>query len=145
MTVDELHRTVVEGFAELRRENRESRAAIDARFREMDARFHGIDARFDGIDARFDGIDARFDGIDTRFREMDARFGEMDARFGEMDARFGAMNARFGAMEDTIRRHFDVMVEKVEASVRLVAEGHVHLTTVVGNHEVRLQAIEKRS
>jgi hypothetical protein len=37
------------------------------------------------------------------------------------------------------------MVEKVEASVRLVAEGHVHLTTVVGNHEVRLQAIEKRS
>ena len=124
MTVDELHRTVVEGFTELRRENRESRAAIDAQFREIDARFDGIDARFDGIDTRFDGI---------------------DARFGEIDARFGEMNARFGEMEDTIRRHFDVMVEKVEASVRLVAEGHVHLTTVVGNHEVRLQAIEKRS
>ena len=82
MTVDELHRTVVEGFAELRRENR-------------------------------------------------ARFGEIAARFREQ--------------EETIRRHFEVMVEKVEASVRLVAEGHVHLTTVVGNHEVRLQAIEKRS
>ena len=109
MTVDELHRTVVEGFAELRRENRESRAAIDARFREMDARFHGI-----------------------------------DARFGEMDAQFGEIAARFREQEETIRRHFDVMVEKVEASVRLVAEGHVHLTTVVGNHEVRLQAIEKR-
>ena len=103
MTVDELHRTVVEGFAELRRENRESRAAIDA------------------------------------------RFGEMDARFGEMDARFGQIDARFREQEETIRRHFDVMVEKVEASVRLVAEGHVHLTTIVGNHEVRLQAIEKRS
>ena len=124
MTVDELHRTVVEGFAELRRENRESRAAIDARFREMDA-------RFDGIDARFRETDARFDGIDARFRETDARFGEIAARFREQ--------------EETIRRHFDVMVEKVEASVRLVAEGHVHLTTVVGNHEVRLQAIEKRS
>ena len=110
MTVDELHRTVVEGFAELRGENRESRAAIDARFGEMDARFYGIDARF---------------------REMDARFGEIDARFREQ--------------EETIRRHFDVMVEKVEASVRLVAEAHVHLTTVVGNHEFRLQAIEKRS
>ena len=110
MTVDELHRTVVEGFAELRRENRESRAAIDARFREMDA---------------------RFDGIDARFRETDARFGEIAARFREQ--------------EETIRRHFDVMVEKVEASVRLVAEGHVRLATVVGNHEVRLQAIEKRS
>ena len=96
MTVDELHRTVVEGFAELRRENRQSRAAIDA------------------------------------------RFGEMDARFGEIDA-------RFREQEEIIRRHFDVMVEKVEASVRLVAEGHVHLTTIVGNHEVRLQAIEKRS
>jgi len=110
MTVDELHRTVVEGFAELRRENRESRAAIDA-----------------------------------RFGEMDARFGEMDARFGQIDARFGQIDARFREQEETIRRHFDVMVEKVEASVRLVAEGHVHLTTIVGNHEVRLQAIEKRS
>jgi hypothetical protein len=110
MTIDELHGTVVEGFAELRRENRESRAAIDA-----------------------------------RFGEMDARFGEMDARFGEMDARFGQIDARFREQEETIRRHFDVMVEKVEASVRLVAEGHVHLTTIVGNHEVRLQAIEKRS
>ena len=48
-------------------------------------------------------------------------------------------------MEETIRRHFDIMVEKVEASVRLVAEAHLHLATVVGNHEVRLQAIEKRS
>ena len=124
MTVDELHRTVVEGFAELRRENRESRAAIDARFREMDARFGEMDARFG---------------------EMDARFGEMDARFGQIDARFGQIDARFREQEETIRRHFDVMVEKVEASVRLVAEGHVHLTTIVGNHEVRLQAIEKRS
>jgi hypothetical protein len=130
MTVDELHRTVVEGFAELRRENRESRAAIDARFGEMDARFGEMDARFGEMDARFG--------------EMDARFGEMAARFGEMDARFGEIDARFREQEETIRRHFDVMVEKVEASVRLVAEGHVHLTTVVGNHEVRLQAIEKR-
>ena len=131
MTVDELHRTVVEGFAELRRENRESRAAIDARFGEMDARFGEMDARFGEMDARFG--------------EMDARFGQMDARFGQIDARFGQIDARFREQEETIRRHFDVMVEKVEASVRLVAEGHVHLTTIVGNHEVRLQAIEKRS
>ncbi len=96
MTIDELHQTVVEGFAEMRRE---------------------------------------FDGVDVRFRETDAR---IDARFGEMDA-------RLREQEETIRRHFDVMVEKVEASVRLVAEGHAHLATVVGNHEVRLQAIEKHS
>jgi len=131
MTVDELHRTVVEGFAELRRENRESRAAIDARFGEMDARFGEMDARFGEMDARFG--------------QIDARFGQIDARFGQIDARFGQIDARFREQEETIRRHFDVMVEKVEASVRLVAEGHVHLTTIVGNHEVRLQAIEKRS
>ena len=35
------------------------------------------------------------------------------------------------------------MVEKIEAAVRIVAEGHHHLRTVVDNHEVRLQAIEK--
>jgi hypothetical protein len=109
MTVDELHGTMIAGFAELRQE-------MDARFGGIDARFDQMDARFRDIDARFDGIDARFDGIDARFREQ----------------------------ERTIRRHFDVMVEKVEASVRLVAEGHAHLANVVGNHEVRLQAIEKR-
>ena len=88
MTVEELHRTVVEGFAELRRQNRESRAADDA-----------------------------------RFDEIDARFGEIDARFGEIVARFGEIDARFREQEETIRRLFDVMVEKVEASVRLVARG----------------------
>jgi hypothetical protein len=102
MTVDELHRTMIEGFAELRRD--------------IDVRFEAIDVRFEAIDVRFDAIDARFNAIDARFHEH----------------------------EETIRRHFDVMVEKIEASVRMVAEGHAHLTTVVGNHEVRLQAIEKR-
>jgi hypothetical protein len=36
------------------------------------------------------------------------------------------------------------MVERVEAAVRIVAEGHDHLRSEVDNHEVRLQAIEKR-
>jgi hypothetical protein len=60
------------------------------------------------------------------------------------DARFEQIDTRFREQKETIRRHFDVMVEKVDPSVRLVAEGHAHLTTVVGNHEVRLQAVEKR-
>jgi hypothetical protein len=68
----------------------------------------------------------------------------MEARFEKIDGQFEKIDARFREQEDTIRRHFDVMVEKVEASVRLVAEGHAHLATVVGNHEVRLQALEKR-
>jgi hypothetical protein len=37
------------------------------------------------------------------------------------------------------------MGEKIEASMRKVAEGHGHLRAVVDEHEVRLQAIEKRA
>jgi hypothetical protein len=37
------------------------------------------------------------------------------------------------------------MVEKVEAAVRIVAEGHGHLETVADNHEARLQSLENRS
>jgi hypothetical protein len=53
------------------------------------------------------------------------------------------LEARILEQSETMRRHFDVMVEKVEAAVRIVAEGHVHRRTVLDNHEVRLQAIEK--
>ena len=35
------------------------------------------------------------------------------------------------------------MVEKVEAAVRIVAEVTAHHAAVLGNHEIRLQAIEK--
>jgi hypothetical protein len=83
--------------------------------------------------------------MDARFGAVDARFDQIDARFGEIDARFGEIDARFREQEETIRRHFDVMVEKFDASVRLVAEGHARLATVVGKHEIRLQAIDKRS
>ena len=54
-----------------------------------------------------------------------------------------ALDTRILEQSETMRRHFDVMVEKVEAAVRIVAEGHHHLRTVLDNHEVRLQAIEK--
>jgi hypothetical protein len=33
----------------------------------------------------------------------------------------------------------------MQASVRIIAEGHVHLITIRDNHEARLQALEKRS
>lgn len=44
----------------------------------------------------------------------------------------------------TTRAHFDIMVEKVNDSVRLVAESTAHHATVLDNHEARLQKIEKR-
>ena len=123
MTIEELHRTVVDGFG-----------SIEKRFNGVDERFARIDERFVGIDERFARIDERFVGIDERFARMDERFDRMDERF----------DPRIREEHETTRRHFDVMVEKIEAAVRVVAEGHIHLRTVLDNHEVRLQAIEKR-
>lgn len=45
---------------------------------------------------------------------------------------------------ETTRRYFDIMVEKVEASVKLVAEVTAHHSGVLDEHESRLTSIEKR-
>ena len=42
------------------------------------------------------------------------------------------------------RAHFDIMVEKMDDTVRLVAEVAAHHGIVLDNHEARLQKIEKR-
>lgn len=42
------------------------------------------------------------------------------------------------------RRHFNVMVEKVEAAVKIVAEVNAHHSVVLDDHEARLKSIEKR-
>ena len=86
-----------------------------------------------------------FKRIDERFAANDQRFGGIDRRLDRMDHRFEVIEARIREEGETTRRHFEVMVEKVEASVRIVAEGHGHLRTVVDDREVRLQAIEKRA
>jgi hypothetical protein len=90
-----------------------------------------IDQRFVANDQRLDALGQRVNGVDKRLGDIDRRFDELELRINEE--------------ADTTRRHFDVMVEKVEAAVRIVAEGHGHLETIVDNHEVRLQTIEKRS
>ena len=116
MTLEELHATVVEGFKK-------------------------VDERFAPHDERFARIDERFARIDERFARIDDQFGEIRE---EMRGFRVEIEARIREEHETTRRHFDVMVEKVDAAVRIVAEGHGHLRTVVDNHQVRLQAIEKR-
>ena len=82
------------------------------------------------------------------FKRVDERFVANDERFDAIDAKFDALRsdleARIKEEGDTTRRHFDVMVEKMEAAVRIVAEGYVHLRAIGDDHEARLQAIEKR-
>jgi len=46
---------------------------------------------------------------------------------------------------DVTRRHFEAVAERIETAVRIIAEGHTHLRTIVGNHEIRLQSLEKRT
>jgi hypothetical protein len=53
------------------------------------------------------------------------------------------MDARLVDLAETMRRHFEAVAERVEASVRIVAEGHAHLMTIVANHQTRLQFLEK--
>ena len=45
---------------------------------------------------------------------------------------------------ETTRRHFDVVAEQMRDSVKLVAEGVGHHTTVLDDHEHRLREIEKQ-
>lgn len=84
--------------------------------------------------------------------EMRAGFAEMRA---EMGAEFAEVRAESGALEarlvdrivqegETTRRHFDIMVERVNDTVKVVAEGVVHHTTVLDDHERRIKSLERR-
>jgi hypothetical protein len=42
------------------------------------------------------------------------------------------------------RTHFNVMVERVESAVKLVAEVNSHHSTILDDHEARLQRTERR-
>ena len=134
MTTEELHRTVVDGF------------------RQNDEHFAAIDERFIGVDGRLASMDGSTASMDGSTRSMDDSLASTNnstasilnsSRCGRRCGYHDALEARILEQSETMRRHFDVMVERVEAAVRIVAEGHVHLRTVLDNHEVRLQAIEK--
>lgn len=90
---------------------------------------------FKKADERFARIDERFDEIRQEIRQ--------EIREEMRDFRV-EIEGRIQEQHETTRRRFDVMVERVETAVRIVAEGYNHLRTVVDNHEVRPQAIEKR-
>ena len=81
---------------------------------------------------------------DELHREMTASFEWIDARFERVDWELTTLRAEIRAEAETTRRHFDVMVERVEAHVRLVAEANAHHTTILDDHERRIQTIEKR-
>ena len=79
------------------------------------------------------------------FSRIDGRFARIEDRLAQNDARWAQNETRLREEGETTRRHFDAVAERVEAAVRIVAEGHGHLQTVLDNHEARPQTLEKRS
>ena len=71
-------------------------------------------------------LDRRFaeaaDQNDRRFSRIDARFESIDARFESIDARFESIDTRFESLETQVRRA-GVLIEDLDAKIRLVAEG----------------------
>ena len=108
-------RTLIEtGFAQVNvRLDRHEQLLVthDARLKKHDARFDQHDARFDRHDARFDQYDARFDGLEALIRRESPKTRDyVDLKAAET------------------RRHFDVVAERLEGQIRLIAEGHQALT-----------------
>jgi hypothetical protein len=79
------------------------------------------------------------------FGRIEDRLAQNDARWAQNDARWAQNEAVLREMTETMRRHFKALVEQIEGSVKIIAEGHTHLVTVTDNHEARLQTLEKRS
>ncbi len=92
---------------------------------EMRAGFERIENRFQGVDKRFGGVDTRFDGLEKRIKNLEARIRAQIKREGK-----------------AIRTHFDVMVEKMHESVKLVAEVTAHHAGRQDDHEKRITRLE---
>ena len=75
---------------------------------------------FRRVDERFVANDKRLDAVDKRSARTDERLDRIEAKFAELRSDLEARIKEEGA---TTRRHFEVVVEKVEAAVRIVARG----------------------
>ncbi len=64
------------------------------------------------------------------------------AMFLDLDAVAKRLEKRITEEAAATRNQFNVMVERVESAVKLVAEVNAHHSTILSNHETRLQKIE---
>jgi hypothetical protein len=111
----------------------ELKADLDALSREMKTRFEVVEQRFLAVDRRFDVMDARVDAFRQEIREEIAREGA------------------------TTRAHFDVVAEGIKADVAqfmtrvatlddrvaVVRSEHATYRSLLDNHEIRLNALER--
>ena len=68
---------------------------------------------------------------------------DMIIRFERVDSEFAKMRAEMKAGHETTRRHFEVWAEKMNDSVKIVAEATAHQTVSIDDHEKRLKRLER--
>ena len=115
----------------------ELKGLVQRRCGSLDKRFDALGERFDRLEGQ---LETRFSAVDRRFELIDRRFEQVDQRFIELEANLRA-EIRAAAVET--RAHFDMVAEKFAGGVRKIAEGYDHHTTVLDDHEARLQRIEQ--
>jgi hypothetical protein len=75
------------------------------------------------------------------FTRIENRFEDVDERFEKFEARIRAeMKREMKRHEDSLRTHFDVMVERMQESVKVVAEATAHVR--LDDHEKRIKRLE---
>lgn len=96
-------------------------------------------------------MDAQFDDVKEQFRDVDRRFEAVDRQFADVRSE---MKAGFAEA----RRHTDVVAEDLRGQIVTVLEVVVQtnktvermaseqqtLVAALGDHEVRIQALERR-
>jgi hypothetical protein len=80
--------------------------------------------------------------IEELHAEMLAGFTKLENRFKKGDARFDRFRAEMKREGKAIRIHFDVMVEKMQESVKLVAEATAHHAVRLDDHDKRIKRLE---
>ena len=73
--------------------------------------------------------------------DLNAVKSEVDAALKRLENR---LETRIIEDGKTSRRHMDVIAERIESHVKLVAEVNSHHSKILDDHEARLQKIERR-
>ena len=103
---------------------------------EMQAGFERIENRLKDVDKRLDGVDKRFDRVDKQFEDVDKRFKSLAAGIR------ADLKRELKRHEDTLRTHFNVTVERMQESVKIVAEATAHHVVRLDGHETRIKRLE---
>ncbi len=121
--------------------------------RDMDTQFAGMHERFVRIDERFTGMDERFAGIDERFARIDERF---DTLRRDIEVLIRESEERTRRYFETVAEHFTSEMRRIvgdladsqQQHARRGADAETRIDTLragLDDHEVRLQALERRT